>query len=324
MRRLLPALSLSAGAGLMVLPSSSPALSIQEALLRAKPAVALVSAEVAATARVNCGQSLVTVSPRPYIEAGTAWFVDGRGFLVTNAHVVDPAYRLPPWVTHDLKQGAIEEGCVKPALRARGVAPGQRPELEEEIRRAIPPAAAKLTTTRHVRVLLSNGADLDARVVKFSAPITLDATGKPLPDSGRDLALLRIAEGAYPALALTDRAPKVGDSVHILGYPIVVLEHELLSRSARTEATVTNGQVSGFNADALGQEVIQTDAAAAHGNSGGPAVADDASVIGVMAFISLQGTAELQGFNFFIPAKAVRAFLAGTGVKPGESRFDPV
>ena len=70
--------------------------------------------------------------------------------------------------------------------------------------------------------------------------------------------------------------------------------------------------------------MIQTDASAVHGNSGGPGVDDSGSVVGVMTFISLRGDAEVQGFNFLIPAKDVRAFLAGTAVKPGESRFNPV
>src|SRR5262249_21871721 len=193
-----------------------------------------------------------------------------------------------------------------------------------EIRRVVPLSTASLTTTRRVRVLLSNGAALDAKVVKFSAPMTLDAKGNPLRDSGRDLALLQVAAGAYPALSLTDREPKLGDSVYILGFPGVVRNHELLSRSAQAEATVTNGQVSGFNKDAVGQDVIQTTAAAAHGNSGGPAVTDDAKVMGVMTFVSLRGNEEIQGFNFLIPAKDVRSFLQGTDVKPGESQFNPI
>jgi S1-C subfamily serine protease len=87
------------------------------------------------------------------------------------------------------------------------------------------------------------------------------------------------------------------------------------------EASATKGQVSGFNTDAIGQDVIQTDASAVHGNSGGPAVDDNGSVIGVMTFVSLRGNAEIQGSNFLIPAKDVLAFLAGTDAKPGESRF---
>jgi S1-C subfamily serine protease/rhodanese-related sulfurtransferase len=315
---------LAVGASLAAMPSPSSALSVQEALLRDVPAVALVSAEVKASATVNCGQGPITISPRPFLEVGTGWFVDGRGYLITNAHVIDPAYRVPPWVVFDLKLRAVEEGCVNPALKARGLVRGLRPDLEEELLRAIPLATVTLTTTGRVSVLLSNGANLEAQVTKFSAPITLDAKGNPLKDSGRDLALLKIRDGAYPALSITDKEPKVGDELHILGFPGVVRDHELLSRSALKEASATKGQVSGFNTDAIGQDVIQTDASAVHGNSGGPAVEDHGSVVGVMTFVSLQGNATIQGFNFLIPAKDVRAFLAGTDAKPGESRFNPV
>ena len=315
---------LAAGAGLVATPLPAFAGSVQEALLRAVPAVALVSAEVKASASMNCGQGPITISPKPFIEVGTGWFVDGRGYLITNAHVIDPAYRVPPWVEFNLKLRAVEEGCVYPALNARGLARGQRPDLEEELLRAIPLATVKLTPTARVSVLLSNGANLEAQVVKFSPPITLDAKGNPLKDSGRDLALLKIQDGAYPVMSITDKEPKLGDDLHILGFPGVVRDHELLSRTALKEASATKGQLSGFNTDAIGQDVIQTDASAVYGNSGGPAVDDDGSVIGVMTFISLRGNAEVQGFNFLIPAKDVRAFLSGTEVRPGQSRFNPV
>src|SRR5262245_4840168 len=315
---------LTASAGLAAMPSPSSALSVQEALLRDVPAVALVCAEVKASATVNCGQGHVGISPRPIIEVGTGWFVDGRGYLITNAHVIDPAYRVRPWVVFDLKLRSVEEGCVNPALKARGLTRGQRPDLEEELLRAIHVAAVTLRTTGRVSVLLSNGANLEAEVAKFSAPITLDAQGNPFKDSGRDLALLKIQDGAYPALSITGKEPKLGDDLHILGFPGVVREHELLSRSALKEASATKGQVSGFNTDAIGQDVIQTDASAVHGNSGGPAVDDSGSVVGVMTFVSLRGNAAIQGFNFLIPAKDVRAFLAGTDARLGESRFNPV
>jgi rhodanese-related sulfurtransferase len=148
---------------------------------------------------------------------------------------------------------------------------------------------------------------------------------KALADSGRDLALLRVKEGVYPALGLATRDPQIGDAVHILGFPGVVLSHELLNRSATIEASVTNGAVSGFQVDAIGQDMIQTDAPAAHGNSGGPAVGDDSRVVGVLTFVSLSpGGAILQGFNFLIPARDVRTFLQGTDVRAGESMFNPV
>ena len=305
------------------------ALTVQEAILRAKPAVALITAEVRAEVTMNCGQGPVTVSPAPFVETGTGWFVDGRGWVVTNAHVVDPAHRLPAWVTHELKKKAIEQACVAPVLKARGLMRGQRPDLEDQIRRQasdLALASAKITPQPQITVLLSNGTKLPAEVKKFSPPLLLDNSGEPLKDSGRDLALLRVKDGVYPAIALSNRDSQIGDPVHILGFPGVVLTHELLNRSVTLEASVTNGAVSGFKQDTIGQDVVQTDAPAAHGNSGGPAVGDDSRLVGVMTFVSLSpsGGAIVQGFNFLIPSKDVAKFLTGTEVRPGESRFNPI
>src|SRR5439155_640312 len=83
--------------------------------------------------------------------------------------------------------------------------------------------------------------------------------GKPVADFGRDLALLRVREGIYPAIRLGDRDARIGDPVHIIGFPGVVLSHELLNKSATLEASVTNGAVSGYKQDAIGQDFIQTD-----------------------------------------------------------------
>jgi rhodanese-related sulfurtransferase len=326
-RRLLGA---ALAAAWLVLPSRAAGLTVQEAILRAKPAVALITARVDAEVTMNCGQGPVTVKPSPFVETGTGWLVDGRGWLITNAHVVDPVHRLPPWVAHELKKKAIDQACVEPALRAQGLMRGQRPDAEDRIRRELTDramAGLKFTPLPSLTVLLSNGTRLPAEVKKFSAPLLLDATGRPVPDSGRDLALLRVAAGVYPALAISTRDAQIGDPIHILGFPGVVLSHELLNQSVSMEASVTNGAVSGFKQDAIGQEVIQTDAPAAHGNSGGPAIGDEATLVGVMTFVSLSpaGGAIVQGFNFLIPARDVLKFLQGTAVKtPGESAFNPV
>src|SRR3989441_12011422 len=125
--------------GLAALPPPAPAaasaVSIQEALLLATPAVALVTAEVRGEVTMNCGRGTVTVRPTPFVETGTGWFVDGTGYLITNAHVVDPVHRMPPWVLHELKKKAIDQACVDPVLREQGLMRGQNPNLEESIDR---------------------------------------------------------------------------------------------------------------------------------------------------------------------------------------------
>jgi rhodanese-related sulfurtransferase len=214
-------------------------------------------------------------------------------------------------------------------MKAQGLMRGQSPEREERIRRAATDRAMRrmeFTPQSSLTVLLSNGTRLPAEVKKFSPPLLLDASNRPLPDSGRDLALLRVADGSYPALTISSREAKIGDPVHILGFPAVVLSHELLSQSMTPEASATNGAVSGFPKDAIGQDFIQTDAPASHGNSGGPAIGEDASLVGVITAVSLSpgGGAIVQGFNFLIPARDVVKFLQGTDVRQGESRFSPV
>ena len=321
------ALVLGLAALTLLAPAAASAVSIQEALLLATPAVALVTAEVRGEVTMNCGRGTLTVRPTPFVETGTGWFVDGTGYLITNAHVVDPVHRMPPWVLHELKKKAIDQACVDPVLRAQGLMRGQNPNLEESIRRGATAralATAQVTTFPQLSVLLSSGLSLKADVVKFSPPLAFDLNGKPTADARRDLALLRVKEGVYPAILLRDNDPKIGDAVHIIGFPGVVQTHELLNRSF--EASVTNGAVSGFKQDAIGQDIIQTDAAAAHGNSGGPAVGDDASLVGVMTFttLSTSGSAIVQGFNFLIPARDVKKFLAGTPVTLGQSKFNDV
>ena len=71
----------------LVVPDRAVGFTLQEAILRAKPAVALITARVEAEVTMNCGQGPVTVRPAPFIETGTGWFVDGGGYVVTNAHV---------------------------------------------------------------------------------------------------------------------------------------------------------------------------------------------------------------------------------------------
>jgi rhodanese-related sulfurtransferase len=147
---------------------------------------------------------------------------------------------------------------------------------------------------------------------------------RPVGDSGRDLALLRVKDGVYPALSMSSAEAKIGDAVHVLGFPGVVRSHEIIDPSVPPEASVTNGSVSASQKDAIGQDLIQTDASATYGNSGGPAIGNDAKVLGVMLAISLSSSGSaVQGFNFLIPIRDVRAFLRGTEVtRPGESAFE--
>jgi serine protease Do len=280
------------------LASAQPALSLQEALLRAKPAVALVISEVGGEVAVRCGAGTeTTVTPTPFRETGTGWFVASSGWLITNAHVVSPAHRPPEWLAREQTQKAIKQTC-------GAVAGAGRAKLEPSI-----------------SVLLANGVRLPASVVKYTPPVAGEAM------SGQDLALLKLEAADMPVLGLADSTQiRIGDRLHIIGFPGVVLSHELLNSSAKMEASVTSGAASGFKQDRANQPVIQTDAPAAWGNSGGPTVNDRGEVVGVLTFVTLSTETQtdiVQGFNFVIPSAAVAKFLEGTPVPRGEpSRFN--
>jgi S1-C subfamily serine protease/rhodanese-related sulfurtransferase len=307
------------------------ALTVQEALLRAKPAVALIVAEVVAEVSLNCGAGQKRVNPAPFRETGTGWFVDSNGLMITNAHVVQPAHVSPRWMVNSFARRAIETTCVPPLLQRMGISPGERPEVEDRVKRqavdnVLPTTKVKLDPG--VFVVLSNGVRVRAEVKKYSPPLAPGeaAEGKM---SGRDLALLKIPGKDFPVLPLADsKATKIGDPIHILGFPGVVLSHELLNQSATVEASVTKGAVSGFKQDIANQPMIQTDAPAAWGNSGGPAVTARGEVVGVLTFVSLAPGPEggiVQGFNFVIPSNAAREFVQGTEVRlDSESRFNKV
>ena len=299
-------------------------ISVQEAVLRAKPAVALIVSEVSADVQVDCNGDRTRVAPTPFRETGTGWVIDARGYLITNGHVVQPAYTPPMWLITSLTRKGVESACVPIMLARMGVQPGDRPDLEEQLKRrafetALPTATAKLDP--NIFVVFSNGTRLRAEVKKYSPPVL----GAEM--SGRDLALLKVDANDLPVLTLGDSGnAQIGDPVHILGFPGVVLSHELLNQSARVEASVTNGAISGFKQDVANNPVIQTDAPAAWGNSGGPAVNVHGEVTGVLTFVTLAPGPEgsiVQGFNFIIPAAAVRDFVQGTEVTlDGRSRFN--
>ena len=296
-------------------PAAGQVLSLQEVILRTKPATVLVVSEIASEVIVDCGSGAQRVTPGPFRETGTGWFIDSNGWIVTNGHVVQPAHELPRWVENEQAQRGVVQACVRDVLARQNIAPGQRPDLEESMKRtalarALPGAKVELKPS--IFILVANGFRLPAKVAKYSPPVSGGAM------SGRDLALLQVEAAEMPAFRLgTSQNLKLGDPLRILGFPGVVLTHELLNATAKVEASVTSGAVSGFKQDVSNQSVVQTDAPAAWGNSGGPVINAKGEVIGVLTFVSLAPGPEgalVQGFNFVIPADAVREFLKGTPV----------
>ena len=144
-----------------------------------------------------------------------------------------------------------------------------------------------VSAARSVRVRLSDSREFPAQIVGT--------------DAATDIALLRIQAGKLPVLQLGSSVKSsVGDAVIAIGNPYGLGQ------------TVTAGIVSarGRTLDADPYiDFLQTDAAINRGNSGGPLLATDGTVLGVTSVI-FSPTGGSVGLGFAIPAETVATVIA--------------
>jgi S1-C subfamily serine protease len=115
-------------------------------------------------------------------------------------------------------------------------------------------------------------------------------------DERKDLAVIQIPGFGLPTVPMGNSDTlTVGEPVLLVGNPLGL------------EASVSSGVVSGIR-DAGGFRVIQTDAAANPGNSGGPLLNGQGQVIGVLSF-KLKGAESL---NFVIPINYARGLASSS------------
>jgi S1-C subfamily serine protease len=309
-------------------PEAASESELQSAVFRAKPAVVMIAVRVGGTATVSCGSgSAVTVRPGAIGELGSGSIIHPDGWIVTNGHVVQPYQDgVDSAFAAELLENAVALAC---AAELDGL-PG--PARTQRIRAlaAAPENRRGLALERSLEVHLSNGKAYPALVRLYSPPAyaivgtTTDASGNEKKEHGRDVAILKIEDKELPVVRLARHSTDLhlGQTLFVIGYPGVVVSHELLSRSTQYEPSITTGRVSGFKQDIGGQRVIQTDAAIIQGNSGGPVFDDRGDVIGAATFTSLQGDQVVQGFNFLIPVETIQEAAKKAGVTPrGDSMF---
>jgi len=115
-------------------------------------------------------------------------------------------------------------------------------------------------------------------------------------DRRKDIAIIKISGFDLPSVSLgNSNHAQVGEPVLIVGSPLGL------------EGTVTTGVISSIRDDpsSSGFKVLQTDAAANPGNSGGPLVNQQSEVIGILTF-KAKGSENL---NFAIPVNYLRGLI---------------
>lgn len=301
---------------------------LQSAVFRAKPAVVMVAVRIGATATVRCGSGTTAViNPGAIGEIGSGSIIHPDGWIVTNGHVIQPFQEGADGAfAAELLEKAVATACAGELDGLPGPARGERIRALA----AMPENRQGFALERSLEVHLSNGKAYAATVKFYSPPAYVvvgtapDASGTPRPEHGRDVAILKIEDKELPVVRLARHSTDLhlGQALFVIGFPGVVVSHELLSRSTQYEPSITTGRVSGFKRDIGGQRVIQTDAAIIQGNSGGPVFDDRGQVIGAATFTSLQGEQVVQGFNFLIPIETIQEAARRAGVEPkGDSMF---
>ncbi|MBI3084539.1 MAG: trypsin-like peptidase domain-containing protein [candidate division NC10 bacterium] len=294
-------------------PSAAPML------LKAKPAVVIIVTEVSGEVRLGCpNRSPQRVTPPSSQAHGTGYLVTPDGYILTNGHVIQPYYEKDDReVREAFLQQAIEQACLESGLSDDR----KKAAVERLVPRVAPTATVELKKT--LAVVLPNRDKLVAEVKAYSPALSerpgkrVSGTGGGATESGKDVAVLKIDARNLPTIPLGDSdRVQVGQPIRILGFPGVVMYHDLLDRRSAVEASVTTGHVSSLKLDARGGQVIQTDAAASWGNSGGPAINEQGEVVGMLTFISLTSneTQAIQGFNFLVPVNTVKEFARAAGV----------
>lgn len=147
-------------------------------------------------------------------------------------------------------------------------------------------------------------------------------------DAEHDLALLALEGEPLPPLALApDDAPREGLAVLLMGFPIggvlgfqPVTHRGLVSSIAPVALPAANAaQLRATSIAALrggGFDILQLDATAYPGNSGGPVLdAETGQVLGVVNMVLTKGSREAalsapSGISYAIPGRWVRALLA--------------
>jgi S1-C subfamily serine protease len=254
---------------------------------------------------------------------GSGFIITPDGYLVTNCHVVDENDQV---TQENFAMQAFEE-IIEADLRSFEETTNHT--LTEEESTAFREANAwYFSQTLEVGdidktfKIIMGITGKEGKIV----PVTLDAKliikGEPIP--GKDVAILKLpGNKEYPTTRIgDDKKMRVGEQVYALGYPGVATFHPLISEESIAEATLTRGIVSARKTMRDGWQVIQTDVAITHGNSGGPVFNDKGEVIGLATFGSSdeERGQEVQGMNFIVPTTVVQEFIKEKGIKPAMSK----
>ncbi len=258
-------------------------------------------------------------------ESGSGIIVTPDGYMVTNAHVVKKT-------DAELKQSLAQVGLsdiVNQDIKdfASGLNVTLTGDQTQRLAAAIANVYAQNLTVQNPSsqsVMYMGVAAPGGTTEQKGMPCEIVKAGDTIP--GKDVAILKVNANNLPTVALgDDKAAQDGQQAIALGYPGAATFNPLLKQSdENVKPSLTIGSISGHKTMPGGWDVLQTDTAISHGNSGGPLFNSQGQVIGITTFGSENTAAntpsgtpqEVQGFNFAIPTTVIQEFLSEANVKP--------
>ncbi|MDR6121547.1 serine protease Do [Bacillus sp. SLBN-46] len=234
--------------------------------------------------------------------SGSGGIISSDGYIVTNAHVVETTQMKD----EDIANAAFEQlvGIMADYFK-----------VDYDTAYEYMLNYTQYTGVKKVlKVILPGGDVLDGEVKSYGAPI----------NEGKDVAVLKIEGKNLPTLPLgnSDNIQNQ-DNIWVIGYPAAA-DSDLLSPDSSLVSSMNAGQISATSKKTdQGSPVIQINAAATHGNSGGPVINEKGEIIGLLTFRgdTVNGQ-EVQGFNFAVPVNTVKEFVNQAGVRNTKSETD--
>lgn len=197
-----------------------------------------------------------------------------------------------------LQRNATETDAIRAILGRLLVGPGADPDSTEQGEAL----GSGFVVREDGLIVTNNHVVAGARTVRVrladSREVPAEIVGA---DAATDIALLRVKAGRLPALRLgSSRNTAVGDAVIAVGNPYGLGQSVTAGIVSARGRTLEDDPFIDF---------LQTDAAINRGNSGGPLLSTDGTVLGVTSVIFSPSGGSV-GLGFAIPAETVAAVIA--------------
>ena len=145
------------------------------------------------------------------------------------------------------------------------------------------------------------------------------------PALGADVAVLRIrVNGQLPTVPLGSDSPQQGDEVYINAFPAAATYLKDFDKASQLQPTLSKGSITALKNTSGGTPILQTDANAMPGSSGGAAFDDKGEVIGMLVSGAVDANGSGVGQNYLMPLDVIKDALTRSGANPSESQTSAI